>query len=119
MKNRDKLEKLELAGKERYYYQRFGKSVGTATICLIPVPACDGNAIVRGVSFCSPRDQFNKRLGRDIALGRAIKAIEVGDDSDAVPVKSPAGILNNQGIFFLSAFNPELTYYEKQLIGKA
>ena len=125
MKNQAKLKELELEGKERYYYLKFGTGasnvpdgfLGRATVCLIPVPACDGNAIVRGIAFCSPKDQFDKKLGRNIALGRAIKALEEGFDTEPVPYKTEARILINWGKSFLSAFNPELTDYEKKLMG--
>ena len=79
------------------------------------MPACDGNTVLRGIAFCSPLDQFNKKLGRNIALGRAVKALEEGDSSEAIPAKTPAGILtNNQGMSFLSEFNPKLTEYEME-----
>lgn len=124
MKNQAKLKQMGLDKGVRYYYLKFGVGatnvpdgyLGVATICLIPVPACDGNAIVRGIAFCSPLDQFNKKLGRNIALGRAIKALEEGDSSEAIPYKTPAGILKKQGMSFLSEFNPELTEYEKKLM---
>ena len=83
MKNEIKLKKLELDGKERYYYLRFGlQAIRAATICIIPYPSCTQTGYVRGVSFCNPLDQFNKKKGRAIALGRAIKAIERGEDSE-------------------------------------
>lgn len=124
MKNKDKLKEYELNGKERYYYQKFGDVprgyLGTATICLIPFPACDEDrpGVVRGVAFCNPLDQFNRKLGRDIALGRAVKAIERGDDSEPVPENTPASILKRErGMDFLSAFNPELSEFEQGLLG--
>ena len=131
MKNEEKLKKLALAGEERYYYLRFGKGsekvpdgfLGVATVCIIPYPSCDGTGYVRGVSFCNPRDQFNKRLGRTIALGRAIKALERGEDSEPVPDKTPAAILKRRdekrGIFFLSGFNPALSEFEQSLFSKS
>jgi len=128
MKNSEKLKKLELAGKERYYYLKFGHGaekvpdgfLGVTTVCVIPYPSCGGTGYVRGVSFCNPLDQFNKHLGRAMALGRAIKAIERGEDSEPVPQKTPAGILTtNRGIFFLSEFNTALCEFEQSLFSKA
>ena len=125
MKNSEKLKKLELAGKERYYYRRFGQDkpnnerIGEGTICIIPYPSCSGIGYARGVAFCNPLDQFNKHLGRAMALGRAIKAIERGEDSEPVPQKTPAGILTtNRGIFFLSEFNTALSEFEQSLFNK-
>ncbi len=128
MKNEEKLKKLALAGEERYYYLRFGKGaekvpdgfMGVATVCLIPYPSCDGTGYVRGVSFCNPKDQFNKQLGRNIALGRAIKAIARGEDSESIPQHTPANVLRvSQGIFFLSEFNPPLSEFEQRIFSKA
>ncbi|KKN35026.1 hypothetical protein LCGC14_0787750 [marine sediment metagenome] len=71
MKNDAKLKHLEVAGKERYYYLRFGEGaedvpdgyLGVATVCLIPVPACDGNTILRGIAFCNPWTSSTRRRG--------------------------------------------------------
>lgn len=119
MKNEDKLKNLELAGKERYYYLKFPPNVRAATVYIIPYPSCSGPGYVRGVAFCNPLDQFNKRLGRAIALGRAIKAIERGEDSEPIPLNTPANILRQrQGIFFLSEFNVALSEFEQRIFSK-
>jgi hypothetical protein len=36
----------------------------------------DGNMAARGFARCRPDEQFNKRLGKLISLGRALKALE-------------------------------------------
>jgi len=127
MKNEEKLKQLELAGKERYYYLRFGKGakkvpdgfLGVATVCIIPYPSCDGTGYVRGVSFCNPKDQLIKKKGRAIALGRAIKALERGESSERVPHGVPAHILKrSQGFSFLSEFNTGLNPFEQRLFSK-
>jgi hypothetical protein len=33
----------------------------------------DGSHLHIGIAYCSPRNQFCRKIGRDIALGRAIK----------------------------------------------
>jgi len=38
--------------------------------------------IVRGVAVCNPIDNYRKSIGRDISLGRALKALEDGQLSD-------------------------------------
>ena len=127
MKNQDKLKGMGLNGKERYYYLKYGVGavdredgfLGRACVCLLPVPACGGNTILRGISFCNPLDlgRFSRKKARDIALGRAIKALENGDSSEYVPMKTPAAIMYHQSnISLLSEFNPELTYFEKRLV---
>jgi hypothetical protein len=32
--------------------------------------------LVRGTALCSEKDNFSKKIGRDIALGRALKQLE-------------------------------------------
>lgn len=55
---------------ERYHQIAGGHST-EAVVCT------SGGVIVSiGVAMCRPEDQFSKRLGRIIALGRALKALE-------------------------------------------
>lgn len=129
MKNKEKLEQNLLAGKERYYYLDYGKK-GKATVCIIPYESCGGTGYVRGISFCNPLDLyptstvkgFNKCLGRNKALGRAIKAIEWGIDSEEIPWSTPAKILKSfwgdtrTGFVFLSAFNVQMTELEERIL---
>lgn len=35
----------------------------------------DGKLLAEGFSFCSDEDNFNYKLGRDIAIGRALKEL--------------------------------------------
>ncbi len=122
--NQAKLKDLGVEGKERYYYLKYGKGakyrpdgfMGVATICLLPVPACDGDTILRGISFCSPLDQFVRKVGRARALGRAIKALEQGSDSEPVPSSGAAALLRADNMLFLSGFNPTMTAFEQKLI---
>lgn len=50
---------------------------GGATEAAIIDP--DGNLVSVGFSACSRRDPFNRKIGRDIATGRALKRI--GEDA--------------------------------------
>lgn len=123
MKNQAKLKNLGLVddqGKttEKYYYLKFGQNTygypigGVATVCVIPL----GTLFARGVAFCNPIDQFNRRLGRAIALGRAIKAIESHQVNDPIPNKAPCSILSkNLGWDCLSAWAITLTRFERQM----
>ncbi len=121
MKNLAKLKEMGMEGEERYYYMKFGEGasnvpdgfLGVATICLIP----HKGVVARGIAFCSPRDQFNKRLGRNIALGRAIKAFCNAGSSAPIPEGTPAGILKHRFMDFLSTYRPKLTDYEQKLVG--
>ncbi len=76
-----------------------------------------GNTILRGIAFCSPSDYFLPKFGRDKALGRAIKALERGENSEATP-KVAAPLLARY-MYFLSAFNPKLTVFELGLVEAA
>ena len=64
--------KLQHMGAVPIYYYMTANNKKVVTVCLI---ALKGEAIARGVSICSPMDCFNKRTGRAIALGRAMKAL--------------------------------------------
>lgn len=107
MKTSDKLKRLCIDEEKdiRFYYiQGFGPSCvvggrtttciikGRITICLIkstyPWPA-PHPLYARGIAVCSPRDQFVKKMGRTIALGRAVKALENRYSSD--PIESHLG----------------------------
>jgi len=120
MKNQAKLKNMGLDKEVRYYYMRFGEGadnapdgyLGVATVCLLKC----GGMVHRGIAFCSPLDQFNKKLGRNIALGRAIKAMEWRCCGEAIPQKTPAGILKKHNFDYLSTFNAGLTEYERKLI---
>lgn len=46
---------------------------GGRTVCMITL--ADGKEI-HGVAECSRKDGYNKKIGRDIALGRALKRLE-------------------------------------------
>ena len=129
MKNQVKLKEWGMEGTEKYYYLRFGKGaekvpagfLGVATVCLIPFRACDDDNMgyVRGVSFCNPKDQFIKKKGRAIALGRAIKAYEGGGTSEPILRNNPCWILHTrEHMSFFSEFNPELTAYEHRLFAR-
>lgn len=41
----------------------------------------DGNVLARGESRCNPLDTYNKKLGREIALGRALKQLRVAQET--------------------------------------
>lgn len=63
--------------KEIYYYVRGRKkarlNVRLATVCILT----ENGEHARGIAICSDRDQFCKKTGRDIAKGRAEKALRL------------------------------------------
>jgi len=123
VRNEDKLLALGIYGKERFYYLRFGKKslnypLGIATVCLIPVEgAKKGTVYVRGVAFCSPRDQFNRRQGRNIALGRAVQAMESQLNRGYIRKGNPCSILTQHyGWVCLAEWDAALALYEKKIM---
>lgn len=71
---------------EGYEFDRHGKMMPleppqAATIVTISRPPGDeggtGYIVAQGKSFCSRNDQWNRRLGLTIALGRALKRMDV------------------------------------------
>ena len=66
--------------KAKFYYVRKGpgggsKGIPVATVCLVETPT----GWARGVAVCSVRDNVSKRTGRNIARGKALKAIKRGE----------------------------------------
>lgn len=70
------------------YYTHINCKLGWYTVCDL----LDGDAIVaQGISICSPRDNYDRKKGNLIALGRALKAYRekrnisiINHDRDAV-----------------------------------
>jgi len=87
---------------------------GGASVCLL-IDEQTKTAIARGISICSPSDQFVKKVGRAKARGRALQAIAHKQSVNAIPVQQRviAG-----SIEYFASYQPEMTDFEKQLIAK-
>ena len=80
---------------------------GTIIRCFIT--DCFGNDIAEGISICSPLDVFDMEYGKDLAFGRAFKAMIRGEnvspivDRDRIEynlaAKTVSMINNFKGIF--------------------
>jgi len=77
----------------------------------------EGDAVARGVAICSIKDNFNKKLGRSIAMGRAEKALFTQNSCKnntirraMVAKEVPAEFKNK------CSFMPQLTEFEKKLL---
>ena len=82
---------------ERYYYNRDEAKRPVETVCLIK----DGEDFARGIARCNLElDCISKKLGREIAKGRAVKTM--------ISKKNLDGTLRGY-------FNPQLTDFEKRL----
>jgi hypothetical protein len=71
-----------------YYTESIAAHVlvkGRITVCVINLNL---KSCARGVAICSPRDQFVKKIGRAIALGRAFKALETKQSDEPIRVSS-------------------------------
>ena len=94
---------------------------GVLSVCLIRISNTEPALFARGISFCVPGDQFNKKAGRDAALGRAIQAIEKKQDSNPI-LKKVGKILVENGVIspstHYSAYNVKMTEYEISLLTK-
>jgi len=79
----DNIKKLKVYGIDpkqdiKFYYRRMINGA-VITACAIRLPwqtMGAQDAYARGLAVCTPQDQFNKKLGRTIAMGRAVAAIE-------------------------------------------
>lgn len=77
---------------KNYYY--YGKKNGKR-VCLAGVPNEDRSLHI-GIAECSKKDNFNKKLGRKIAEGRALKKpiAHIGLDWEST------GIISSTGKYF-------------------
>lgn len=110
----DNLTNVDIKG--RYYYiydEQFHLKIATIYVII------DDNKIkARGIAICSLMDQFNKKKGRNIAKGRALKAMttnqssswinieraDLGNLIDSKNIKSiPKGIIKNTSILYLGS----------------
>lgn len=60
----------------KFFYVRKEKGngkVGVATVATMVVPDGKTSVVFIGTSFCSPKDQFSKKVGRAMALERMSK----------------------------------------------
>ena len=87
----------------KYYYE-----LGGVTVCLL---VKGGVVEARGMSICSHKDQFVKRVGRVKALGKAMKAYLYQGSFERVPddVKALIPLLRSAG---LSVYKPKLSIKE-------
>jgi hypothetical protein len=81
----------------------------------------------RGVSICSPEDQFSRKEARRIAYGRLCKAFGTGLTSDliapensgkAIQLKFHMRKLRETGIFHKTGYCVRLTKYEEELVAE-
>ena len=114
MDNKTKLQRM--GAKDLYYHSHYDDR-SRATVCLVEI---DSLVVARGIALCSPKDQYLKRKGRAIALGRAMKAIYHGYNVYPLGTMkhSALGQALLTGYNFKGEWMPELTAYEGELVHK-
>ena len=122
---------------QKYDLNEHGQAIGgTATVCIIrlrskvrwvksdlgmeDVGSVDGRLLeywnnepmyVVGQAYCNPKDQFRKKVGRNIALGRAIKAMENGRSSEPSPINLQAFL----PVYYMSVYDYMPSDFELKL----
>jgi hypothetical protein len=96
--------------KTYFYYMRDEENRPVITCCYIITP--DGCA--RGMAICSDADNPNKKVGRQIAEGRAFRALVHQKSFD--PIRDSEAETKD-GPIFKSHFNPPtLSYLEEKFL---
>jgi hypothetical protein len=109
--------------KRRFYHYRTKDAVPVITICTLY--DLKEKVTCRGISICSLVDMVNKEIGRNYAENRAIKAHLskettqqiFGDHGDIRKIfkRNDYQFLNEISVQFKSAYNVEMTDFEKRL----
>jgi hypothetical protein len=77
----------------------------------------DGENVSRGVAIVNKKDIFNRKRGRAIAMGRAIKAFHNQESCTNNIINRPPAVKKTPAVFHNKcSFMPELTIFENQLI---
>jgi hypothetical protein len=85
----DNLTKLKLFRlKDSYEYESYPDG-SRATICTLSNE--EGTVAAKGLAFCAPKDQFNRRWGRTLALARASMALYHRETMLPVSTSRPLG----------------------------
>jgi len=115
MQNKQKLREAGLH--DVYYHIRFRDGSGY-TVCLVLDK--EGGLLARGIAICSRQDQFNRRTGRTLALGRAMQAIAHKDCIQRIhkPYVSNIAKVSASGFIWKASYLPNLTSYEMRTVFK-
>jgi len=106
----------------RPYFYYMGQ---IATVCLLKK---EDKCVARGVSICSPLDQFNRATGRAKSFGRAIKAVVRQESNCSINLDRFYGkyevdfmeeLHRVESLYgWKSAYLPKLTEYERRILYK-
>ena len=105
--------KVDLAPRlTKYYYIRDSKNRPVVTVCLL---VRDGS-VARGVAICNDQDAPCKRIGRNLARGRAVAALL--NEKTTLPINRNIVLdkLNSHTTKYKSVHAPSLTSFEMKLL---
>ena len=114
---------------KKFYYLRDEKSRPIITVCIIKgtkLPKLQHrDLIARGVAICSVKNP-KKKIGRDIAEGRAEKAWETESCDDIINRRRAMDVLysvidtsdHDYAFLFKSEIYPYLSDFEKEILDK-
>lgn len=107
-----------------FYYVRYNDNRPFACVALAAHPE---GRFCRGVSICSEKDQFCRKVARQLAYGRLCKAFGKGQTLDPVvtgdflwrSTERLDAFYNATGIGYKTGYNVQLTEYEQKLVESA
>jgi len=118
MDNQTKLKVFYL--RDLYYYKTY-EDRSRITVCILVDE--EGSIQARGMAICSPLDQFVRRYGRTIALGRALQSLYHKSHMHMIHPRffaygnNQALTLNGLGRY-KGQYQPPPTVHERELVSK-
>lgn len=109
--------------RKRFYYFRDRENRPVITVCLV---SNENGEMSRGVAFCSKKDPPKKKTGRNIAAGRAVKAMFLKENFGSRVRKEAMEVLGSVPLSFSELtdalhqhgyYQPVLTFFEQKLLG--
>lgn len=105
----DKLKENYVSKEIGYYLRNADNQPKTA----VAIYTDNLGLIARGVSICSPKDQFVKAEGKALSKARALKALNKEKSFGKIRRE---GMLIDEAFKFKCEFMPVLTDFEKELL---
>ena len=115
---------------QKYYYCKNGDGKPVVTVCVMQ----NGSDTARGVAILSSKDNHNKKIARQIAAGRAAKALRLKNNNSEIRRGEPVDAIVSLHLaecgapefyrlasdeWWKSYANPRLTDFERRLLAPA